>query len=489
MVAGERIAALIRRTRLRRLRELSDSESLVWGLQALGFLAVALAVGVLLPWNRDADPLVLVALVSLVALFTWIEFGVGTGSATPAQLVLLPLLFLVPLPLVPLLVALGLLLEKLPGVLVGRVHVTRWLWALSDAWFVVGPVLVLAVLAPGPPRLDLAWVYALALAAQVATGTASAVLGQSLTGDNCRHSARSVLTAQLVDALLTPAGLALAWAAVALGPLGLAVLFPLGLLLAQLSRLHNRWWQAVAADERVRWSRAIADQRRSELAYRRLWGVPSVAEHWRCVLELAPAVAAELGQGGRFCRQLAFAARVHELGKRQLPLAVLRAPRALGPEERAVMQTHPLRSESILVRLGTLIEGRLAAAGEHAQVAAHTNRRHYWRTAAIVRSTHERWDGRGYPDGLRGRQIPLAARVIACCDAYSAMTAPRPYREAMTEETALEEIRRAAGSQLDPSVCKAFDRVLDGHEPAAEWAPKPTIRSRPWPAAAARQQR
>jgi hypothetical protein len=476
------------RTRQRRGRELSDPEGVVWGLQAVAFLGAALAIGVLLPWNRAADPLLLVALAALLALFTWIEFEVGTGCATPAQLVFLPLVFLAPLPLVPLLVALGLLLEKLPNVLLGKVHVTRWLWALSDAWFAVGPVLVLAALAPGEPRAELAGVYAVAFAAQVATGAGPTALGQVLTGDAWRDSARSVLSAQLVDALLTPAGLALAYAAVALGPLGLAGLFPLGLLLARLARLHNGYWRAVITEEQARWARVVADQRRSELSSGRLSGISSIPEHWRCVLELAPAVAAELGQGARFCRELALTARVHDLAKRQFPLDdVLRSQRPLGYDNWALVRAHP-RGDSMLLRLGPLIGDRLATPVEPGTaVSARFSWAGYRRASMIVRSTHERWDGSGYPDGLRGTEIPLPARIIACCDAYSAMTAPRPYRAAMAQEAALQEIRRAAGTQFDPDICRAVERVLDTRQPSVDWTPKPAYRPLGWPAAAARQ--
>jgi HD-GYP domain-containing protein (c-di-GMP phosphodiesterase class II) len=74
----------------------------------------------------------------------------------------------------------------------------------------------------------------------------------------------------------------------------------------------------------------------------------------------------------------------------------------------------------------------------------------------IVRATHERWDGNGYADGLEARMIPLAARIIAVCDAYSAMTTDRPYREAMLPQGALAELRRCAGTQFDPHVVDAF---------------------------------
>ena len=83
-----------------------------------------------------------------------------------------------------------------------------------------------------------------------------------------------------------------------------------------------------------------------------------------------------------------------------------------------------------------------------------------WRVAKIVRATHERFDGRGYPDRISREQIPLAARIISVCDAYDAMTSKRPYREVATHWAALLELRRCAGSQFDPHVVEAFVRVV-----------------------------
>jgi HD-GYP domain-containing protein (c-di-GMP phosphodiesterase class II) len=79
----------------------------------------------------------------------------------------------------------------------------------------------------------------------------------------------------------------------------------------------------------------------------------------------------------------------------------------------------------------------------------------------IVRSHHEHWDGGGYPDGLRGEEIPMAARVIACCDAFNAMTTDRPYRRAMGIDAAIEELRANAGSQFDPRVVEALIGIVE----------------------------
>src|SRR5262245_33137657 len=83
------------------------------------------------------------------------------------------------------------------------------------------------------------------------------------------------------------------------------------------------------------------------------------------------------------------------------------------------------------------------------------------RVATIVRATHERWDGTGYPDGLAGTDIPLAARIIAVCDAFSAMTSQRAYRLPVTREQALEELRRAAGTQFDAQVVETFCAIKE----------------------------
>ena len=99
----------------------------------------------------------------------------------------------------------------------------------------------------------------------------------------------------------------------------------------------------------------------------------------------------------------------------------------------------------------------------------------------IVRSSHERWDGGGYPDGLAGEDIPREARIVSCCDAFSAMTTDRPYRAAMPVEEAVEELRRGAFTQFDPAVVRALIAVVERYGPP----PAPSAKS----AAAAAGQR
>lgn len=124
---------------------------------------------------------------------------------------------------------------------------------------------------------------------------------------------------------------------------------------------------------------------------------------------------------------------MHDIGKIGISEHILRKPGALTDEEAVEMRKHPEIGARIVapLRLGSVV-------------------------APIVRHHHERWDGAGYPDGLAGETIPLGARIVAVVDAYDAMTTDRPYRRAMPREVALERLRAAAGSQLDPALIEVF---------------------------------
>ena len=158
------------------------------------------------------------------------------------------------------------------------------------------------------------------------------------------------------------------------------------------------------------------------------------AKHARHVVALAGAVAGRLGLDAAAQRRVELGAMLHDVGKMSIPKAILTKPGALTELEWRIMRQH------------TVVGARMleVAGPELAEVAP------------IVRSSHERWDGRGYPDGLAGQAIPLEARIVACCDAFSAMTTDRPYRAAMTPETAVTEIRRGAGFQFCPVVAEAI---------------------------------
>jgi two-component system, cell cycle response regulator len=170
---------------------------------------------------------------------------------------------------------------------------------------------------------------------------------------------------------------------------------------------------------------------------------PDMHLRLRDIGELALAVGRELHMGPEALDEVARAAELHDVGKIAVPDAILDKPGVLDPVEWSFMRRHPLIGERILLAAPALRP-----------------------VARLVRSSHERWDGGGYPDGLRGDEIPLGARVVAVCDAFDAMTTERPYRETVTEADAIGELRRCAGTQFDPMVVEAFCRVIARERPA-----------------------
>jgi ribonuclease P protein subunit RPR2 len=136
--------------------------------------------------------------------------------------------------------------------------------------------------------------------------------------------------------------------------------------------------------------------------------------------------------------QIEFGFLLHDIGKVAVPDAILFKSSSLTEEEYALVRRHPMIGSQILRDIDFLGEGKL-----------------------VVRHHHERWDGTGYPDGLRGEAIPFAARVFAVADALDALTTDRPYRPAVSFARAREEIRNGAGTQFDPTVVAAFERIPD----------------------------
>jgi diguanylate cyclase (GGDEF)-like protein len=160
-------------------------------------------------------------------------------------------------------------------------------------------------------------------------------------------------------------------------------------------------------------------------------------EHASGLAPAAERVGAQLGLTGVWLQDLSHAADLHDIGKVALPASILTTPGPLTDEEWEFVERHPVIGERILAAAPAL-------AG----------------AARIVRSTHERYDGTGYPDRLVAEQIPLEARIISVCDAYHAMTSDRPYRSVLGHPRALDELRRCAGGQFDPTVVEAFVRTF-----------------------------
>jgi HD-GYP domain-containing protein (c-di-GMP phosphodiesterase class II) len=164
---------------------------------------------------------------------------------------------------------------------------------------------------------------------------------------------------------------------------------------------------------------------------------PELVDRFESVARLAAAVSERMGVAADERHQVQQAAELHDIGKVAIPDAILHKPGPLDKEEWAFVRRHSLIGERII---------GAAPALAHA--------------AKLVRSTHERFDGTGYPDALAGEQIPLGARIIAACDAYAAMTTTRPHAPKMTSAQALEELLRCAGSQFDPQVVAVLARVV-----------------------------
>ena len=165
---------------------------------------------------------------------------------------------------------------------------------------------------------------------------------------------------------------------------------------------------------------------------------PDLGDHVNGVAELAEAVARSLGLTETEVEQVRIAAALHDVGKMAIPDAILSKPGQLDNEEWAFVRRHTLIGETIM----------------HAAPALRG-------PARLVRSSHERFDGSGYPDGLAGGEIPLGSRIIFVCDAFDAMLSARPYSPPLPLEHALGELRRNAGTQFDPLVVGAFSLVVD----------------------------
>jgi HD-GYP domain-containing protein (c-di-GMP phosphodiesterase class II) len=411
---------------------LSDRERLVEIVAGSSFLFAAVALALWLPSQRSLSIFAAGVLVAAYAAASRIRLDDGTGYTDGTQLVLVPMLFLLPVAAVPLAVAAGLLLGRLPDYLDGRTHPERALLGLADSWHAVGPALVLGLI--GADALDRAlWpAYLAALGAQFALDFAVSTVRESLAvGVSPRLQPGLLGWVYLIDASLAPFGLLAAYAVME-DPLAMALVLPfVGLLAVFASERRARVDNALQLSRAYRGATLLlSDALECDDRY--------TALHSRGVVGLALAVASELQLDERERREVEFGALLHDVGKMVIPNEVINKPGPLTDAERRLMDTHTLEGQRLLERVGGLLE----------------------EIGRVVRASHERWDGAGYPDGLAGEAIPLTARIIFCCDAFDAMTTDRPYRLAMSAEVALRELQANAGSQFDPAVVDAIVAVI-----------------------------
>jgi HD-GYP domain-containing protein (c-di-GMP phosphodiesterase class II) len=166
--------------------------------------------------------------------------------------------------------------------------------------------------------------------------------------------------------------------------------------------------------------------------------------HSRRVAEYSQGILQEMNVRGAEAELIYVAARVHDIGKIGVPDVILNKPGRLTPEEKRIMDSHPERGAELIARYSDFARG-----------------------VEIVLHHHERWDGQGYPKGLKSVDIPFGARVIAVVDSYDAMTSNRPYRSALTSAQAVNILLDGRGRQWDPMLVDAFVRHIGGAQPAA----------------------
>ncbi len=406
-------------------------------------VGLALAVGALFlldPGTRPADPRLLGLSVVMLSVAQCARFDLRLAWTSPVQLALVPVLFILPPWLVPVAMAAAIVLTRLPDVFRGQVVTRRLLLAPGNAWFTVGPAAVLV--AAGVPGADEAGVLLLGamLAAQLGTDFAVSSLWHALThGISPADQLRDDYMVYAVDAALAPVGLLAAFA-IDESPYAILLMVPLfGVLAVFANERRARLEQLTELNGAYQGTAMVlAEVVDADDAY--------TGRHTREVVELSVGVADALGLDEPQRRNVEFGALLHDVGKVVIPKEIINKPGPLNDDEWELMRTHTIAGQRMLDHVG----GAMREVG------------------AIVRSSHERWDGAGYPDGLAQTEIPLEARIICACDAYNAMTTTRSYRPAVDAADAVAELLRCSGTQFDPAVVAALVALVGAPAASAE---------------------
>jgi putative nucleotidyltransferase with HDIG domain len=400
-------------------------------LLAGGFAAVALGA-LLLPSNRPLSLVALVGAVAAYAIASRVEVEFPGFVAVPTEAIFVVMWFVLPLRTLPVAVCAAMLLARLPDVLRRKMPPDRLALTVASCWFSVGPALVLYAAGVREPRWQDVPIYLAALAAQfVFDFVPTYALTRSVVAVSLWDDLRSAASSYGFDLVLAPLGLLAAFPAYH-HPAALLLLMPMVLIVDRVGRERKEKNDKVLElkDAYQGTSYLLGDMIEADDAY--------TGEHSRDVVELVLAVADRLGLDSEAQRMAEFTALLHDVGKLRIPTEVINKPGPLDDEERALMNTHTILGQEMLERAGGLL-------GE---------------VGPYVRSCHEHWDGNGYPDRLAGEQIPLVARIVCACDAWSAMTTDRSYRAALSREAATAELRDCAGTQFDPRVVEALLSVL-----------------------------
>jgi HD-GYP domain-containing protein (c-di-GMP phosphodiesterase class II) len=396
----------------------------------LAYVAAVVAL-FLLPAPQPWNPVAAVLSLAVMSVAVRVKFETPFGFTVASQLAFVPMLFSMPLSFVPLGVSAVLATQVLPGVLAGRTPAVSLLRSLANAWFAVGPALVFAIANVRPdaagPLLLLA-----ALGAQFVGDFLAASVYHALShGVSLRSQLRDGAWVYVIDTALSGVGLIVAEEIHAAPFAVLAVVPLLGLLRMFALERRERLGKLLELNETYRGTALLlGDVIAADDGY--------TGEHSEGVVGLALAVGDALGLDPERRRNLEFGAMLHDVGKIRIPKEIINKPGKLDPHEWEIIKTHPAEGQRMLDQVG----GFMLEVG------------------AIVRAHHERWDGGGYPDGLAGEDIPLEARIITCCDSWSAMRTDRPYRRAMPFEAAAEQMITNAGSQFDPALVEVMLPVV-----------------------------
>jgi putative nucleotidyltransferase with HDIG domain len=445
----------IEQTLERRQRRLDRRELMGAWLSSAGFVAAAVALALIATPARELSVPVALAFVVAYTMAARIEFSTGAGFAVPTQLLFVPMLLLLPTPLVPLLVGVANVASAAWDARRTGLAPSRVLFAPADAIFALAPAIVLVAGDAQTPAWEHAPIYVLALASQFAIElVVYAIRGLVFHGMRLREVLDELRLGWRVDTLLSPIGLL---AAVAAAEAPAAALLVLGLVPLLEGFEREREGRIQHSLELGRAYRGTALLLRDLLEDDDEY----TGHHTEDVVQLSVQVAEVIGVDEDTLRATEMGALLHDIGKIAVPDEIINKAGPLDDDEWAIMKTHTVEGERMLQQVGGLLSN----------------------VGVVVRASHERWDGGGYPDGLAGEAIPLAARIICACDAYNAMTTDRSYRKALPLEVAIAELHKHSGTQFAPDVIFALVAVVTRDLPdwqlaiaerAAAPAPLPT---------------
>ena len=370
----------------------------------------------------------------VLALATRVQFDTPFGYTVPTQMAFVPLLFTVPLAIVPVDVVVALAIGRIDKVLRGELAPRALLRSIPNSWFALGPVAVFAVAGVAPREAGPALLIA-ALAAEFAVDFVVTAVQDAITRTASLAAQLRETWVYAIDAALSGVGLVVAQD-LHQSPAEVLFLVPLLALFAVFARERSdRLRGLLELNSAYRGTALVlSDVVESDDHY--------TGQHSRSVVALALALAEGLGLSDERRRNLEFAALLHDVGKIAIPKQIVNKPGKLDPGEWTIIQTHTVEGEKMLSQVGGFMRD----------------------VGLLVRSHHERWDGRGYPDGLAGEEIPLEARIIACCDSWNAMRTDRVYRKALPLEVALAELTGNAGTQFDPRLVEALLPIIERTE-------------------------